>query len=162
VTIAVYPGTFDPIHNGHIDIARRAALIFEKVIVGIYDRPAKNLLFSVDERLNLAKIVLQDVPNVTVERYDELTVEFVRRVGAKVIVRGLRVVSDFELEYQMALTNRKLCPSVDMVCLMTSLDYAFISSTIIKDVARAGGCVAEFVPDIVVRALAEHLTENIS
>jgi pantetheine-phosphate adenylyltransferase len=160
VTIAVYPGTFDPIHNGHIDIARRAAVIFEKVIVGIYDRPAKNLLFSVDERLKLAQIVLQDIPNVVVERYDELTVEFVRRVGAKVIVRGLRVVSDFELEYQMALTNRKLCPAVDMVCLMTSLEYAFISSTIIKDVARAGGCITEFVPDIIAEALAEHLPAN--
>ncbi|MHB1355931.1 MAG: pantetheine-phosphate adenylyltransferase [Anaerolineae bacterium] len=157
MTIAVYPGTFDPIHNGHIDIARRAALIFDKVIVGIYDRPAKNLLFTVDERLNMAQSVLSDVPNVSVERYDELTVEFVRRVGAKVIVRGLRVVSDFELEYQMALTNRKLCPSVDMVCLMTSLEYAFISSTIIKDVARAGGCVSEFVPELVVKALVEHL-----
>jgi pantetheine-phosphate adenylyltransferase len=160
VTIAVYPGTFDPIHNGHIDIARRAALIFEKVIVGIYDRPAKSLLFSVDERLSLAKAVLQEIPNVTVERYDELTVDFVRRVGAKVIVRGLRVVSDFELEYQMALTNRKLCPCVDMVCLMTSLDYAFISSTIIKDVARAGGNITEFVPAIVAQALAGHLTGN--
>lgn len=158
MTIAVYPGTFDPIHNGHIDITRRAAVIFEKVIVGIYDRPTKSLLFSVEERLTLARTVLQDIPNVSVERYDELTVNFVRRMGAKVIVRGLRVVSDFELEYQMALTNRKLCPSVDMVCLMTSLDYAFISSTIIKDVARAGGCIAEFVPDVVVRALAEHLT----
>ena len=157
MTIAVYPGTFVPIHNGHIDITRRAALIFEKVIVGIYDRPTKNLLFSVDERLALAQAVLCDIPNVTVERYDELTVEFVRRVGAKVIVRGLRVVSDFELEYQMALTNRKLCPSVDMVCLMTSLDYAFISSTIIKDVARAGGCIDEFVPHIIARALAERL-----
>lgn len=161
MTIAVYPGTFDPIHNGHIDIARRAAVIFEKVIVGIYDRPTKNLLFSVEERLTLARTVLQDIPNVSVERYDELTVNFVRRVGAKVIVRGLRVVSDFELEYQMALTNRKLCPTVDMVCLMTSLDYAFISSTIIKDVARAGGCIAEFVPDVIARALAEHLPGSI-
>jgi pantetheine-phosphate adenylyltransferase len=157
LTIAVYPGTFDPIHYGHIDITRRAAVIFEKVIVGIYDRPAKNLLFSVDERLTLARAVLQDIPNVIVERYDELTVDFVQRMGAKVIVRGLRVVSDFELEYQMALTNRKLSPDVDMVCLMTSLEYAFISSTIIKDVARAGGRIAEFVPDVVARALAEHL-----
>ncbi|MCE5259977.1 MAG: pantetheine-phosphate adenylyltransferase [Chloroflexi bacterium] len=153
---AVYPGTFDPIHNGHIDIALRSARIFDQVIVGIYDRPNKNLMFSVNERLDLAKEVLQDIPNIKVVRYDELTVEFCRRMGAQVIVRGLRVISDFELEYQMALTNRRLSPEIDMVCLMTSLDYAFISSTIVKDVASAGGGVSEFVPEVVARALAAH------
>ncbi len=154
MVIAVYPGTFDPIHNGHIDIALRSARIFDQVIVGIYDRPNKNLMFSVNERLDLAKEVLQDIPNIKVVRYDELTVEFCRRMGAQVIVRGLRVISDFELEYQMALTNRRLSPEIDMVCLMTSLDYAFISSTIVKDVASAGGGVSEFVPEVVARALS--------
>ena len=139
MSIAVYPGTFDPVHNGHIDIARRAACIFDKVIVGVYDRPQKNLMFSVNDRVAMAIEALADCPNITVRRYHGLTVDFCRQVGASVIVRGLRVISDFELEYQMALMTRKLDEGVDMVCLMTSLDSAFISSSIVKDVALAGG-----------------------
>lgn len=152
---AVYPGTFDPIHNGHIDIALRAASIFDRLIVGIYDRPSKNVLFSVDERTGFARTALGKYPNITVESYSDLTVEFVQRMDAQVIVRGLRVISDFELEYQMAFANHKLAPDIEMVCLMTSLDYAFISSTIVKEIARAGGSVADFVPDEVARALAQ-------
>ncbi|NLV75077.1 MAG: pantetheine-phosphate adenylyltransferase [Chloroflexi bacterium] len=155
MTVAVYPGTFDPIHNGHIDIATRAARLCERLVVGIYDRPNKTLLFSVEERLELARRALADTPNITVERYNELTVEFCHRVGAQVIVRGLRVISDFELEYQMALMNRKLSPELDMVCLMTSLEYAFISSTIVKDVAKAGGSIDEFVPPHIAAAIAD-------
>ncbi|MHB9034263.1 MAG: pantetheine-phosphate adenylyltransferase [Anaerolineae bacterium] len=154
MTSAVYPGTFDPIHFGHIDIALRAARIFDRVIVGIYDRPSKNVFFSVEERVAFARQALSDIPNISVERYNELTVEFCKRMGASVIVRGLRVISDFELEYQMALTNRKLSPEIDMVCLMTSLEYAFISSTIVKDIARAGGSISGFVPESVAQALA--------
>ena len=152
---AVYPGTFDPIHNGHIDIALRAANIFDRLIVGIYDRPSKNVLLSVEERVGFARTALGKYPNIMVESYSDLTVEFVQRMGAQVIVRGLRVISDFELEYQMAFTNHKLAPNIEMVCLMTSLDYAFISSTIVKEIARAGGSVADFVPDEVARALAQ-------
>ena len=155
--IAVYPGTFDPVHFGHIDIARRAAQIFERVVVGIYDRPQKNLFFSLEERLTLLREALADEPNIQVQGYHGLTVDFARQQGARVIVRGLRVISDFELEYQMALTTRKLAPEVDMVCLMTSLDYAFISSSIVKEIALAGGAVAQFVPAHVAQALAERL-----
>ena len=153
MSIAVYPGTFDPVHNGHIDIARRAACIFDKVIVGVYDRPQKNLMFSVNDRVAMAIEALADCPNITVRRYHGLTVDFCRQVGASVIVRGLRVISDFELEYQMALMTRKLDEGVDMVCLMTSLDSAFISSSIVKDVALAGGPVSQFVPAHVEEAL---------
>lgn len=153
MTTAVYPGTFDPIHNGHIDIARRAADIFDKVVVGVYDRPQKNLMFSVSDRVAMATEALAGCDNIAVSRYHGLTVDFCRQVGAHVIVRGLRVISDFELEYQMALMTRKLDPGVDMVCLMTTLESAFISSSIVKDVARAGGPVSQFVPAHVEAAL---------
>lgn len=151
--IAVYPGTFDPVHYGHIDIAKRAAEIFDKVVVGVYERPQKSLMFSLEERLAMVREALQGITNISVMPYSGLTVDFVRQQKASVIVRGLRVISDFELEYQMALTTRKLAPEVDMVCLMTSLEYAFISSTIVKEVALAGGSVSTFVPPHVERAL---------
>ena len=118
MTTALYPGTFDPVHYGHIDIARRAAGIFEQVIVGVYDRPLKTLLFDTKERLALVRQALADIPNVSTMTYNGLTVEFARKVGAKVIVRGLRVTYDFELEYQMAMTNKKLSPELETVCLM--------------------------------------------
>jgi len=151
--IAVYPGTFDPVHYGHIDIARRAAAIFGEVVVGVYDRPQKSLMFSLEDRLAMMRESLQDVQGACVMAYHGLTVDFVKQQGASVIVRGLRVISDFELEYQMALTTRKLAHDVDMVCLMTSLEYAFISSTIVKEVALAGGSVSAFVPPHVEKAL---------
>jgi len=157
LTVAVYPGTFDPVHYGHIDVARRAAEIFERVIVAVYDRPDKGLLFSTDERLDLARRALKDLPKVEVCCYGGLTVDFVRSQGAGVIVRGLRVVSDFEMEYQMALTTRKLAPEVDVVCLMTSLEYAFVSSSIVKEIAHVGGPVSQFVPPHVEEALRARL-----
>jgi pantetheine-phosphate adenylyltransferase len=153
LTIAVYPGTFDPAHLGHMDIARRAAELFDRLVVAVYDRPNKNVLFSVPERVEMMRLGLQDVPNVNVTTYGGLTVDFVRQQGARVIVRGLRVISDFEMEYQMALTTRRLAPDVDMICLMTSLEYAFLSSSIVKDVALAGGDVSQFVPAHVAAAL---------
>jgi pantetheine-phosphate adenylyltransferase len=158
VHIAVYPGTFDPMHFGHIDIVRRAASIFDELIVGIYDRPQKRVLFSIEERVAMAREALKAMPNVRVLAYDTLTVNFVRQQGAAVIVRGLRVISDFEMEYQMALTNRSLDPGIDSVCLMTSLEHAFISSSIVKDIAAAGGCVDQFVPSHVLQALHERLS----
>lgn len=153
MTIAVYPGTFDPVHYGHMDIARRAAGIFDRLVVGVYDRPQKNLMFSTADRLAMLSDALRDVPNIEVRSYNKLTVDFVKQQGANVIVRGLRVISDFEMEYQMALMTRRLAPDVDVVCLMTSLEYAFISSSIVKDIALAGGSVAQFVPVHVEEAL---------
>jgi len=157
VRTAVYPGSFDPIHFGHIDVARRAAKAFDRLVVGAYANPRKRLMFSVDERVALAQEALADVDNIVVEGYDGLTVDFARRHGANIIVRGLRVISDFELEYQMAMTTRKLDPDMDMICLMTGLEYAFISSSIVKEIAMAGGCIAQMVPDFVAARMRERL-----
>lgn len=153
MTIAVYPGTFDPVHYGHVDIAIRAATIFDHLIVAVYNRPLKNLLFTTEERLALMREALKELPNVEIDSYGSLTVEYVRRKGATVIVRGLRVTYDFELEYQMALANRKLAPEVETVCLMTSLEHAFLSSSNVKEIVMHGGCVDEMVPPHVVVAL---------
>jgi pantetheine-phosphate adenylyltransferase len=143
--VAIYPGTFDPIHFGHIDIAVRAASIFDELVVAIYDRPAKQLLFSAKERSELAQQALVDLPNVRVTAYSGLTVEFASEVGAQAIVRGLRATNDFELEYQMALINRKLAPEIEFICLMTRQDYAFLSSSVVKEVALLGGDVSSMV-----------------
>jgi pantetheine-phosphate adenylyltransferase len=160
LTIAVYPGTFDPVHLGHLDIAMRAAQLFEKLIVAVYDRPQKQLLFSAAERVAMVREGLVDCDNIEVMAYSGLTVDFVHQHQAAVIVRGLRVISDFELEYQMALTNRKLAPDVDMVCLMTALEFAFLSSSIIREIMMAGGCVRQFVPPHVEVALRLKLSRD--
>jgi len=153
MTIAVYPAAFDPITNGHIDIATRAAHIFEHVVVGVYARPSKSLLFSTEERVEMVRQALAHLPNVTVEQYDNLTVAFARKHGAKVIVRGLRVLSDFEWELQLALTNRKLAPDIDTVCLMASQEYSFLSSSVVKEIGLLGGNIDDLVPPHVVAAL---------
>ncbi|MFZ5917427.1 MAG: pantetheine-phosphate adenylyltransferase [Chloroflexota bacterium] len=155
MTVAVYPGTFDPAHYGHIDIATRAAAMFEKLVVGVYDRPMKNLLFSTEERVALARRALTHLGNVAVVPYRGLTVAFARQQGASVMVRGLRVTYDFELEYQMALTNKSLAPQIETVLLVTNLQYAFVSSSIVKEVAMAGGCIDKMVPSFIKEALLE-------
>lgn len=155
MTIALYPGTFDPIHNGHIDIATRAAGLFEHLIVGLYDRPAKRLLFSTEERAQMAREALAHLPNVTVQLYSGLTIDFARQVSAGVVVRGLRAISDFEFEFQLALTNKKLAPSIETVGLMTSLEYLYLSSTILKEVALLNGSVSDLVPSPVEKALRQ-------
>jgi pantetheine-phosphate adenylyltransferase len=151
--IAVYPGTFDPIHLGHVDIASRAANIFDELVVAVYDRPAKTLMFSVDERVALAREALADLESVRVVPYGGLTVEVAHQLGAQAIVRGLRVISDFELEYQMALTNRQLAPEIEFVCLMTRQAHAFLSSSIVKEIALLRGDVSHMVPPHVAVAL---------
>lgn len=157
MTTVVYPGTFDPITNGQIDIALRAAGIFTRVVVGVYDRPSANFLFSADERLNMVQEAFKEIPNIDVALYDGLTVDFARAMGAKAIVRGLRVVSDFEHEFQMALMSRELAPDIDFVCLMTSVKHTYLSSGIVKEVAMLGGDVKQFVPDFVAEALRRRL-----
>ena len=157
MTKAMYPGTFDPVHYGHIDIATRAAKIFDALIVAVYNRPLKNLLFDAQERLNLVKEAFADIPNITVAAYGGLTVEFARSSGATVIVRGLRVTYDFELEYQMALTNKKLAPDMETICLVTGLAQAFLSSSIVKEIAAAGGCIEQMAPPHVREALRKKL-----
>ena len=153
MTKAIYPGTFDPVHYGHIDIAKRGAELFDQLIVAVYDRPLKNLLFDTEERRAMIVRALGDVPNIKVVAYDRLTVEFARSEGARVIVRGLRVISDFELEFQMALTNKKLAPDVEVVCLMTSEEYAFLSASTVKEIAMLQGCVSGMVPPHVAEAM---------
>lgn len=159
-SLALYPGSFDPIHYGHVDIARRAAALFDCLMVGIYARPDKNLLFSVEDRVALVRTALQDIPNIRVCSYDGLTVDFAYTHGVQVLVRGLRVISDFEMEYQMALTNQKLCAEVDTVCLMTNLEHAFLSSSVVKEIYMAGGDVSDLVPDVVIAALARKREDN--
>jgi len=161
MTIAIYPGSFDPVHNGHIDIAMRAAQIFEKVIVAIYARPFKNVLFSPTERTEMMRQALLHIPNVQVVTYDCLTVDFCKAQQAQVIVRGMRMSSDFDLEYQMALTNKALDTDVETVCLFTNLMRAFLSSSTVKEVAVAGGDVSDMVPVHVRQALKERYPRNV-
>jgi len=155
MTIAIYPATFDPITYGHVDIAARAASMFEKLVVAVYDRPLKNLLFTPEERWDMVCKAVQHLSNVEVDLYHGLTAEFARQCGASVIVRGLRVLSDFEWEFQLALTNRQIAPDIDTICLMASREYSFLSSSVVKEVAMNGGRVDEMAPAHVVQALAQ-------
>ena len=144
--IAVYPGSFDPVTLGHLDILDRAAAIFDRVVVGVLANSGKEALFSVDERIQLLRESISEKASVDVTSFDGLTVDFARHAGAIAIVRGLRVLSDFESEFQMALMNRRLNPGVNTVFLMTSFSNVFISSSIIKEVCRLGGSVDDVAP----------------
>ena len=153
MTIAIYPGSFDPITNGHIDIATRASKLFDKVIIGIFAKPDKNITFSVEERVELAKQAVAHLPNVSVKSYDCLTTEFAREVNANVMVRGLRIRDDFEREFDFAIMNKRLFPELELVCFMASHDYQFLSSSLMKEVAGLGGDIYNLVPKHVVDAL---------
>lgn len=152
---AMYPGTFDPITNGHYDLVRRAADIFDRVVVAVAENPGKAPLFSIDERVELARKVLKDIPNVEVSGYSGLTVEFARQHGLRVVVRGLRAVSDFEFEFQLATMSRHLSDKVDYVFLTPTEQFNFISSTLIREIASLGGDVSQFVHPIVKEALEQ-------
>lgn len=156
---AVYPGTFDPIHNGHIDVATRAAKIFDSVIVAVYDKPKKNLLFPVEQRLQLAQIALQDYSNVQVAKFSGLAVNYARSVGAMALIRGLRVFSDFEFEFRMGLANKKLAPDIETVAIMTDERHLHISSSTIREIAELGGDVSSMVPPFLVEALVKRYAE---
>jgi len=146
---AIYPGTFDPITYGHIDIAVRASKIFDKVVAVVATNPAKNPVFSMDERVELAREALKDVPQITVIGYSGLIVNCVKEYGASVIIRGLRAMSDVDYEFQMAYTNRNMLTSAETVFLMPSAEYAYLNSTLVKQIARHGGDIGGFVPEFV-------------
>jgi pantetheine-phosphate adenylyltransferase len=155
----VFPGTFDPVHYGHIDIAVRATKIFHEVIVAVYDKPQKNVLFDVEKRVALVREVLADTPGIKVAQYSGLTVDYVKEVNALAIVRGLRVFSDFELEFRMAIANRRLAPNIEMVNLITDEAHIHISSSTVREIASLGGDVTSMVPPPVVRALKEQFAK---
>jgi len=156
---AVFPGTFDPIHYGHIDIANRAAAIFDEVIVAVYDKPLKSLIFSPEERLHLVREALDGKDGLRVTGYSGMTVEFCRAVGAKAIVRGLRVFSDFEHEFRMALANHRLAPEIEVCALVTREEHTFLSSTTVREIASLGGDVSSMAPPAVVAALRRRFQE---
>lgn len=153
MTIAIYPGRFDPITNGHIDVTRRAAKLFSRLILAVYKTPGKPTLFNLEERLEMARRALADLPNVEVKSFDGLAVDFARQVKAQAMVRGLRVSADFEREFDMAMMNKKLQPDLELVCFMASPDYQFLRSSLLKEVARLGGNIKNLVPEYVAQAL---------
>lgn len=169
---ALYPGTFDPVHYGHVDIMTRAASIFDELVVGVYahERPSKNILFTAEERTQMIQDALNghQIKNITIAHYAGLTVDLAREVGAKVIIRGLRVFSDFEFEFRLALANQRLFPSIESVSLMTREQHTFLSSTIVREIASLGGDVSSMVPPCVAvalyqrydRAIPDHINCN--
>ena len=150
---AVFPGTFDPIHHGHIDIAQRAARLFDEVVVVVYDKPLKSLLFTPEVRISLVKESFHGDPKLKVMGYSGLTVEFCKAMDAQVIVRGLRVFSDFELEFRMALANHRLMPEIEMIALITAEEHTFLSSSTVREIASLGGDTRSMVPPHVQQAL---------
>lgn len=154
---AIFPGTFDPIHYGHIDIAVRATKIFDELIVAVYDRPLKNLLFSPEERISLTKQSFLDNHKINVLGYNNLTVEFCKEMNAKVIVRGLRVFSDFEYEFRMALANNRLAKDIEVIALITSEKHTFLSSSTVKEIASLKGNISTMVPPHVEKALIKRM-----
>lgn len=156
---AVFPGTFDPIHYGHLDIARRAARLFDEVILAVYNRPLKTIVFPPEERLALAQKAVENDPTISVMGYNGLTVEFCRKINAQVIVRGLRVFSDFEYEFRMALANHRLAPEIEVVSLITNEEHTFLSSSTVREIASLGGDVSSMVPPHVEVALRSRFSE---
>jgi len=152
---AVFPGTFDPIHLGHVAIAKRAVRLFDEVIVAVFDRPMKSLVFAPDERIAMVKRTFQDTPKITVMGYSGLTVELCRKINAQVIVRGLRVFSDFEYEFRMALANHRLAPEIEVVALITNEEHTFLSGSTVREIASLDGDVSSLVPPHVELALKE-------
>ena len=154
---AVYPGSFDPVTFGHLDVIRRSAELVDELIVGVLQNNNKNPLFSLEERVNILKKVTKDINNVRIESFTGLSIDFVRQCEAQFLVRGLRAITDFEYELQMAQTNRIMAPDIDTIFLTTSLEYAYLSSSTVKEVAYYHGDISRFVPDIVEEAIAKKM-----
>lgn len=152
---AMYPGTFDPITNGHLDLVYRAARLFDRVVIAVAASPNKVPMFTLEERIRMARTALADIPNITVDGYSGLTVDYVREQGLKVIIRGLRAVSDFEYEFQLATMNRHLRSEVETIFLTPAEEHIFVSSTFVREIGILGGDIAPFVPPVVAAALAE-------
>ena len=155
--LAVYPGSFDPVTNGHLDIIRRGSRLFDRIVVAILRNPEKRALFSLKERKRIVLMATEGIPNVSVDSFDGLLVDYARRRGARVIVRGLRALSDFEYEYQMALMNRRLDSEIETVFMMPSEAYSYLSSRLVKEVVRLGGSVSGLVPEEVERRLGQRI-----
>jgi pantetheine-phosphate adenylyltransferase len=156
---AVFPGTFDPVHFGHIDIAQRASRMFDEIIVAVYDKPIKKTLFPAEQRIELVATALNSTPNIKVTGYSGLTVDFCHEIDAQVIVRGLRVFSDFEYEFRMALANHSLSPDIEVVALITNKDHTFLSGSTVREIAALGGDVSTMVPPAVAQALKDRFNE---
>ena len=156
----IYPGSFDPVTFGHLDIIRRSAGLVDELIVGVLNNKAKSPLFSVKERVRMLNEVTKDMPNVRIVPFEGLLVDFARRSGASVVIRGLRAITDFEYELQMAQTNHKMEPEIETIFLTTSLDYSYLSSTTVKEVAAFGGDISQFVPEIVEERIREKIREK--
>jgi pantetheine-phosphate adenylyltransferase len=157
---AIYPGTFDPITYGHLDIIRRGLLLFDEIIIAVAEISKKEILFSVQERVELIKEATREFSNLKVESFKGLVVDYARAKNIRIILRGLRMISDFEYEFQMALTNRKLAPEIETIFMMTSEKYSFISSRLIKEAVSLGADVSEFVPPVVYKALVHKLNRR--
>lgn len=155
--IGVYPGSFDPVTNGHLDIIERASKLFDKLIVGVGVNNNKKSLFSVEKRLEFIEVSCKGIPNVEVDSFSGLLIEFMREKNANTIVKGLRAISDFEYEFQMALMNRKLNPEIETIFMMTNSKYSYLSSSLIKEVAGFGGCVRGLIPEVVEKELHKKL-----
>ena len=160
MTIAVYPGSFDPITNGHLDIASRAGKLFDKLTIGVYHVPDKHLLFTTKERVELVRQSIVGLPNVEVGSFTGLTVDFAKKIGAEVVVRGLRMSADFEREFDMAMMNKNLSAELELVCLMATLKYQFLSSSLLKEVANLGGNIDNLVPEHVAAALRKKINQG--
>ena len=160
MSIAVYPGSFDPVTLGHIDVIKRASKLFDHLIIGVLNNRAKTPLFSVEERVKMLKEVTKDLPNVEIIPFDGLLVDFAEQIGADVVIRGLRAITDFEYELQMSQTNQRMKPDIETMFLTTSIEYSYLSSTTVREIAAFGGDVSQFVPEAVEIALREKMKEK--